>query len=239
MKNITTFNFEELEQFEKIFVLVSGGIDSTYLYEMIYPLFPEKTFAVNCWNPYEQSKTLDTLKQFPHFLSIQPAEEYDYRQILEESFQNLPQAFEAKRAGKYHKKIFPCCYYIKHKAFFKDQLFQQDNTVVISGIKYGDGQQRRFWLTDMKKRDLFFHKHKTGQLYCYPFRDYKQRELPEDILNQLRKKYPALDHSGCKICPVLVLFDIEDPRTQPSKEFYYKLINQKKITDFIERRRGA
>ena len=35
MENITTFNFKELNKFEKIYVLVSGGFDSIYLYEII------------------------------------------------------------------------------------------------------------------------------------------------------------------------------------------------------------
>ena len=134
-----------------------------------------------------------------------------------------------------YKKIFPCCYYIKHKAFMNDKQFQEENTVVISGIKRGDGTQRRIWLTQLSQgrepcnqsdgKPTFFHKHKKGQLYCYPFRDYKWRELPDICISRLRKKYPKLNHSGCSICPVLVLFNLkkESKRYKQSIEYAAKL----------------
>jgi len=236
MKNITTFDFTTLGKFKKIFVLVSGGIDSTYLYEMIYPLFPEKTYAVNCWNPYEQSKTLSILKKLPNFIEVRPEEQMKYHDILIESFLKIPQAEEARKRGKYHKKIFPCCYYMKHQAFKKDPLFQEQNTVVISGIKYGDGMQRRIWLTQLKNEMKWFHRHVWGALYCYPFRDYQKRELPKKIYQELSRTYPGLRHSGCRLCPVLVVFrdKIKDePRVLESVKFYHKLINQQTLETFL------
>jgi len=234
MKNITTFDFNHLKQFRKIFVLVSGGIDSSYLYTMIYPLFPHKTYAVNCWNPYEQSPTLKTLKGLSNFIEVRPPK-MEYKDILLESFKKIPKAEEARRRGKYHKKIFPCCYYMKHTAFKKDPLFQEPNTVVISGIKRGDGTQRRIWLTQMKNKDKFFHRHKEGQLYCYPFRDYTKSELPDKTLKDLKIYYPEIKHSGCSLCPVLVVFrDMikNEPRVIESVKFYNKLINQKTLDFF-------
>lgn len=203
-------------EFNKIYVLVSGGIDSTYLYEHFKKRYGAKVYPLNCFNPYEQSKTLTQISKDPNFIQIKPKEKYKYGDILKASFMNIPHAFNLKKQGKYHKKIFPCCYYIKHKAFMNDPLFQEENTVVISGIKRGDGTQRRIWLTQLSQgrepcnqscgSPTFFHRHKKGQLYCYPFRDYVYRELPLTILKRLRSKYPHLDHSGCAICPVLVLF---------------------------------
>lgn len=230
-----------LKNFDKIFVLVSGGIDSTYLYEKLKKSYGEKIYPVNCFNPFETSKTLNLISKDPNFISIKPDEKYNYGKILKESFLKLPEARElrnAKPKSKYHKKIFPCCYHIKHKAFLDDPLFQEPNTIVISGIKRGDGKHRRIWLTQMangtnsnnihatafgirkfkrytKKialdgKPTFFHRHNRGQLYCYPYRDYKWRELPDICIRRLRKKYPELNHSGCSICPVLVLFDLKN-----------------------------
>jgi 3'-phosphoadenosine 5'-phosphosulfate sulfotransferase (PAPS reductase)/FAD synthetase len=212
------FNYKKkLKQFKKIFVLVSGGIDSTYLYDKIKEIFPKKTYPVNCFNPYEQSETLDKIAKDPNYIQITPGKDINYKKLLKKAFLNLPKAYELKRRGRYAKKVFGCCYYIKHKAFLKDPLFQEDKTVVISGIKAGDGTQRALWLSDLRegKRDLgtgeknnyyylkegkakptFFHKHKSGQLYCYPFRDYTKRELPNKIIKRLREKYPNLDIRG-------------------------------------------
>ena len=232
MKNITSFNFTDLKQFKKVFCLVSGGIDSTYLLEMCEK-YHDNVFPVNAFNPYEQSKALKLIMKNPKFIQVKPDERYIYGDILKEAFLKIPEAMAAKRVGKYHKKIFPCCYYIKHKAFLKDSVFQEKGTVVISGIKYGDGQQRRFWLRKLWKEKRFYHEHKSGQLYCYPFRDFKQRELPDDIIEQLREKYEDLDHSGCALCPVLVVFDIksEGKRYVDSMRYAHKLLGRREIGD--------
>jgi len=236
MKNITTFDFSELERFRKIFILVSGGIDSTYLYELIKEIYPSKAFPVNCLNPYETSETLNLISRQPNFISIKPDNFLMAKKKLIESFLKLPDAFELKRRNKYHKKIFPCCYYLKHKMFLKNSLFQEPDTVVISGIKFGDGKQRRIWLSLLKRRDVFFHTHKTGQRYCYPFRDYTRRELPTEIIMKLRKIYPNIKHSGCRICPILILFNIKDEgkRYWDSVRFANRILKYPCITKWLE-----
>jgi len=250
------------KNFDKIYVLISGGIDSTYLYELFKKEHGNKVYPVNCYNPYETSKTLTLISKDPNFIEIKPDKKYNYGKILKESFLKLPEArsllviqrqyrkminklykegkieesIYKKEIGKqyYHKKIFPCCYHIKHKSFLENKLFKVPNTVVISGIKRGDGTQRRIWLTQLSKgqeprnqskgNPTFFHKHLGGQLYCYPFRDYTVRELPNICIKNLRKKYPYLDHSGCEMCPVLVLFDLKkERRYKKSFEYAQKL----------------
>ncbi len=225
MRNITIFDFSQLHTFTKIYVLVSGGYDSTYLYEMIRIEFPEKTYPVNCYNPYETSQTLTQIQQDSKFIQIKPEIQYNYGEILRDAFLQLPYAKSALKEGRYNKKIFGCCYYIKHKAFLNNPLFKEENTVVISGIKAGDGNQRNFWCHKLRKENTFFHKHLSGQLYCYPFRDYEKREFPKTTKNLLKKLYPKINHSGCSICPVLVLFGLkkEKDRYYRSVEYAQKL----------------
>jgi hypothetical protein len=232
MDNITTFDFTDLARFDRVFCLVSGGIDSTYLWEMVKHI--PHAVAVNCWNPYEGSPTLDTIRQDPRFIEVRPVTALDYRGALVDSFKRLPEAYRLKRAGKYHKKIFPCCRFIKHEAFLHDPTFTQPNTVVISGIKTGDGQQRRFWLQKLRKERTFYHIHAGGQNYVYPFRDYRKRELPRDVLATLRRTYPTLKHSGCAVCPVLVLFTIrsEGKRYRDSVAFWHRLQRQPTLDDY-------
>ena len=222
------------KNFNKIFVLVSGGIDSTFLYELFKKEHGDRVYPVNCYNPYETSKTLSQIALDPNYVQIKPEEKYNYGEILKDAFLQLPTARILKKQGKYHKKIFRCCYYIKHKSFLNDPRFKEPNTVVISGIKRGDGTQRRIWLTQLSKgqepknqskgKPTFFHKHLGGQLFCYPFRDFGFRELPDVCINNLRKKYPHLDHSGCEMCPVLVLFKIKkEKRYKASYEYAHNL----------------
>lgn len=236
----------KLSQFDKIYVLVSGGIDSTYLYEKLKKFYKEKVYPVNCYNPYEQSDTLNQISKDPNFIQVKSNEPLNYGIILKEAFMNLPKAYKLKKEKKYHKKIFPCCYHIKHKHFLKQTQFKEDNVVIINGIKRGDGKQRRIWLTQMSKgthsrnsnnKPTFFHRHLTGMLYCYPFRDYTHYELPKIVIKRLKKKYPNIKHSGCSICPVLVLFNLknEGTRYKNSLEYASKLgvLNNKLITNFI------
>ncbi|MHA1233316.1 MAG: hypothetical protein ACTSPQ_22055 [Candidatus Helarchaeota archaeon] len=230
------FDVSLLREYDKIFVLVSGGIDSTILYEAIKNEFPEKTYPTNCFNPYENSKSLEIIKKDNKFIQIKPSKEFDYKQILIDAFKQLPKAFEAYKNKKYYKKLFGCCYYIKHKAFLNNKIFKENNSVVVSGIKWNDGKQRRVFLSQLAKgkpiigtsktinnyefiksgiMDLdrqiptFFLKHRTGQLYCYPYRDFRLKEIPKEIIDYMRKKYPDLNHSGCTLCPVLVLNNIQ------------------------------
>ena len=235
------FDINLLKDFKKIYVLVSGGFDSTLLFDFIENFFPETTYAVNCFNPYEQSKTLDYFKKLPNFIMIKPDKKYDYKKILIDAFNQLPQAFEKYKLREYYKKLFGCCYYIKHKAFMKDKMFKEDGSVVISGIKWGDGRQRLIFLSQMAKgtfksleikEPTYFLKHKSGQLYCYPFRNFKKQSLPSDIVATLREKYPFIAHSGCALCPVLVLNNIvsEGDRYKNSVEFARKLGLAKTLT---------
>lgn len=238
MINILNFDFEsELKNFEKIFVLVSGGIDSTYLYEVCMSIFPEKTYPVNCFNPFETSNTLKQICSNENFISVKPKRKLDYAKIMRESFLNIERAKESVQNKRYSKKsFFKCCYHIKHKAFLQHIEFKEPNTVVLSGIKPKDSVNRGFWLQSLRSgisyckntepSKSFFHRLKTGQLYCYPYRDYFNFELPSKIILELRRKYPDLSKSACEICPVLVLFrdkvktDIDKNRLRKSESFY-------------------
>ncbi len=231
------FDFKLLEKYDKIYCLVSGGMDSTLLYITLKSIFPEKTFPVNCWSTYENNKTLDEISEDPKFIEIRPLhnDPLNYGKILKESFMKLPEDYELKKQKIYHKKIFPCCYHIKHKIFFKDRAFMTKNHVIISGIKRGDGTQRRIWLTQLSQgreprnqsngKPTFFHKHLGGQNYCYPYRDYTKRELPDDIMDEIYKEYPDCDHSGCAICPILVLFNIKNEKERYKKSIDYARSN--------------
>ena len=205
-KEAETMRFENLDCFDKIYVLVSGGFDSTYLYIKLKELYKDKIFPVNCYNPYEWNNTLEQIfKEDKNMINLPPPY---YKDVIKEAFLKLPEAYKLKEEKHYHKKIFKCCYVLKHKGFLKDSRFYEPKSVIVSGIKYGDGKQRRIWCSILKKRDTYFHRHKTGILYYYPFRDYSKYELSEQMKDELYEKYPNISHSGCSLCPILVLFNI-------------------------------
>ena len=245
-KNVLyNFDINTIKKFKYIYVLVSGGFDSTYLYEIIRKKFPNKTIPTNCYNPYEINPTLKKIKKEDNnFISIKPGK---YKDIIKKSFLNLPRAYEQKKKKEYNKKIFPCCSVLKHKEFKKDNRFKEENCVVVSGIKRGDGKQRRIFLTQLKNgsfkslknnKPTFFLRHKdSGILYCYPFRDHTRRELPDYIKNKLWMKYIYLEHSGCSLCPILVLFNLvgEGARYERSVSYAKKLgVYPKKVPTMLD-----
>lgn len=240
MRNVTNFNFEELNKFDKIYVLVSGGIDSTYLFEIIkQECNIEKVYAVNCFNPFETNETLKQIAKYERFIQIKAENELDYAKVLNDSFRNIEKAIEMRKENRYSKSVFPCCKYIKHNAFKKHSLFREPNTVVISGIKPRDGMQRRLWLQYLRtgkrttkyahdiQAPTFYYRHAEGQLYCYPFRDYdihgsiekiKGTDYPKEVMDELYAKYPNLEHSGCYLCPVLVVFSDKMMKSKKTSE---------------------
>ena len=233
-----------LKDFKIIYVFVSGGIDSTYLYEKLKKFYKDKVIPINCHNPFETNKTLELIKANDiSFISLKSQKlKFPYKHYIIEAFKRLPFAINRlKIKGKYDKKTaFKCCYYIKHKALQQAKSLVSDNVCFISGIKAGDGKQRRIFLTQLKKgtykslknkKPTFFLKHKTtNMIYVYPFRDYFYREFPNIVLKRLRIKYPNLNHSGCYFCPVLMMFNIQSEGMR--YEASLKLVNKLKINSY-------
>jgi tRNA(Ile)-lysidine synthase TilS/MesJ len=238
MRNITTFDLTLLKDFKKIYVLVSGGIDSTYLYELIKEKYPNKTIPVNNYNPFERSETLKQISRDPKFIETKDPKKINYSEILKKSFQMLEKALNTEK--KKRKKLLPCCRLIKKHYFITLNQFKQKGTVVVSGLKRRDSFNRAMILMSLvdgkmrtrgvvvKDPPTFFHKHKHGQLYCYPFRDYDYRELPERVVSELRKIYPTLTHSSCEYCPMVLLNQIKHEKESYRKSLKYarKVINE-------------
>jgi len=221
------FDYKIVDEYKTIYVLVSGGYDSTLLLEYFSAHYRDRVVAVNCYNPYENSRTLKEIRKRYRYIEIKPAKGLDYKQILEDAFLMLNRQAIERHKGVYDKKGFNCCYNIKHKAFLSDPLFKQSGCVVISGIKAGDGKHRYYFLKKIRDQDTFFHRHAGGQLYCYPFRDYRHKELPPEIKLKLKEKYPTISHSGCVVCPVIVLFNLE----KESSRYYRSLNYLKRLID--------
>lgn len=228
-----------LKDFDKIYVFVSGGIDSTYLYEKLKRFYKDKVYPLNCYNPFETNKTLLQIKENDkNFIQLKVRNlKYPYKHYIFEAFKRLPFAIERLvKTGLYDKKTnFSCCYYLKHKVLFQAKKFAKGNVVFINGIKAGDGKQRRVFLSQLRngsfksiKESTFFLKHKkTNMLYAYPFRDYTFKNFPKIVITNLKKKYPFLTHSGCYFCPVLVMFEIKESKNYKSSLLLAEKLNIK------------
>ena len=134
---------------------------------------------------------------------------------IKKAFLNIPKAREIlkKTPDKYSKKIFPCCYYLKHKIFYdwiKANRSKHVNgkSVFISSIRSGESLYRMRFLLKLKKAKTHFWLIKRLNVwYYYPLRDIGVAEVRKHLLQG--KSFMETKHSGCKICPILVLFNIE------------------------------
>lgn len=193
--NFGDAELEKLSKMEQIFCLVSGGVDSTLLAIFLYTLFKEKVIFVNNFNPYENSPTLNYFKSLPNCEVTKSKEKQDYLKVLRNSFLKLPEAKLLRKKKIYGKWIFECCYHIKHKFFNSLEKFKRPNTCVVSGIKAGDGRNRRIFLSQMRagKRTgipSFFLLHKnTNILYVYPYRDFTKKDFNKTIM-KFNKTFP-------------------------------------------------
>lgn len=128
--------------------------------------------------------------------------------IVKDSFQYIPKAENLLLEGRYSKSVFPCCYYLKDKPFYKYARSMPEDTLFTRSIRGGESQRRQITLGKYRKerRYLNFDK-KIKRWVLYPLRDIKFGQVQKYLLNH--KIFWNTKHSGCVICPVLKLFSID------------------------------
>lgn len=243
--------FRRLNKFNRIYVLVSGGKDSTYTVLRLKELSswikrPVILLHTNTGNRLKSAKiTLDSLDQVIAQQFSGMSRLFQWSSLVLEASAILPQKSmfyikqsllripEAERLfikGKYSKKVFPCCYYLKHKPF-EIWLRNEDhsNDVFISSIRPGESNQRQLFLAKLRhlKTHFWFHR-RTKVWYYYPLRDTGFREVYNYLLQD--QKFWTTKRSGCRICPILALFNLKSE----GKRYINTLKVLKKIEQKVE-----
>jgi len=180
-------------------------------------------------------QTIEKLKKAVDFPFIELHSGYsrdELKKILIESFKALSKAEEDLKNGKYDHRVFIC--HEKLKRSLERHFIQtipkpeRMNYVFLSAItKYKSSCKKEF-LVGLAKRGTFTIWNKQMHAnYCYPFRDFRSPEVTQHFLEA--HGFGETQHSGCRICPILLLFNLrkEDPaRWTQSKRFL--LIHVKK-----------
>lgn len=219
--------------FKSIYFLCSGGFDSTYMLLKLYNQFPNcKKYILynNTTIEIENCKNLVYLLSFlTNIQLIELKPNCEVKEILETSFLAIKEAKKLYDNHCYHKKVFNCCYYLKiqpMKLYLKKILLENSNQMIfLSGIKKNDSKNRRIFLFQLTKKETFIHFNKSKKIWMgYPLRDISQIKIDNFI-----KKFPfKVSHSGCLICPILLLFNLfkqEPKRYIQSKKYYLKITN--------------
>jgi len=223
----TRKEIRKLNKFDKIYLLVSGGRDSTFTFLNLWELRnwikrPVILLHTNTGNRMKEAE--QTLALYPEQMKIDENSKKSWKrvdlearkylpkkpmQIIIDSLKKLDEAKTLLEEGKYSKKVFPCCYWLKKKPFEKWlQLDDHSNDVFILSIKPGDSNQRGFFLNKLRKEKTHFwfnRRHRTWRYY--PLRDCKQETVNSFLA--INKLFWNTEHSGCRICPIIALFDLD------------------------------
>jgi 3'-phosphoadenosine 5'-phosphosulfate sulfotransferase (PAPS reductase)/FAD synthetase len=206
-----------MNKFQRIYILVTGGKDSTYVALMLHALrFWIKKPVYLLWGDTGNSmaqnrKIMEGLSEKTgwELIVIKNTLKHSPMKLVINSMKRLPDAKELLNEGKYSKKVFPCCYWLKEKPFM-EWLKKEDHSkdVFVVGIKLGDGWQRRRFLLDMIEAEEKFRFNRMKKVwYYYPLRDTVTHDV-EKVLTK-EKDFWNTPHSGCRVCPILALFNIE------------------------------
>ena len=226
--------------FKEVYFSCSGGWDSTYMLLNLYDLIdaPKKFILFNntTLNKKECKETLYKLSEITGLKVIELKPTCNVRKILKESFLRLNEAKKLLKENRYHKKVFRCCYYLKEKPLIEFCKKLGKDAVVLTGIKKSDSRQRRIFLFKITKDYTYFNFSKRyGVYFGYPLRDTKEKQVESFISKLPYKVY----HSGCQVCPILLLFNLtkEGDRYAFSRNYYFQLTGRKwcvTIEDFLK-----
>ncbi len=211
---------DEINQwFTRVYAWVSGGKDSTAmalsLFEQQDQIEGEIILIHNNTGLRMQSAedTLTKLRKKTKFQFIELKAEYPRKtDLLKDSFKALPKAQEAKDQGRYDRRVFPCCYELKHKPgkeFIKSiPKRERERYVFLSGITQYESRRRGWFLNRITKENTYhIWNTKMHAFYGYPFRNLHSLKDVEWFLAS--HGFHETEHSGCVICPVLLLFELD------------------------------
>lgn len=212
-------SYEELDQTQDIYFLVSGGRDSTAMVLLAYEqgIRGNLLFGDTRINLTHARKSVEKLREYTGW----PLEIVRYEgdkkpfQVLRESFLKVPQCIQhLKDTDVFRRNMFQCCRVLKHEPMEKIQKELGDNSVFVMGIKNESPIHRIYRMRQLRDLNTYYRKHKTtGFLYYYPLRDMRDEDIQE-ILK--RHGFQDIKSTGCSICPIFCVFESwkdKDPDT--------------------------
>jgi hypothetical protein len=217
--------WDEISVFTDYLIPVSGGVDSTYVYQH----FKERGLKFSLlWN--NTGRSLITAR---NILAILFSEGYpfnitysldDQAMITNKSRKIMSRIITGEIS--YIKKSFPCCYYLKEKPYTQWLAQNTDHhTLIISGLASYEGMQRNIHLGVLRNRNTFLRfKKREQRWFAYPLRDCNTRISNQHMKDFLYARSLEVVRSGCFSCPIVALFEhaIEDDqaRIDRSKKVY-------------------
>lgn len=133
--------------------------------------------------------------------------------LMKESFRAIPKVIEGLKDGSIkrgnHRDYIPCCRCLKEtssRRWYTKNINKKTSVVIMAICPY-ESKNRLRRLTELRREGTFlrYHKRHGNVWHGYPFRD-AYNEYP--FYKYLLTKGIIPIHSGCKICPIRIIFDM-------------------------------
>lgn len=211
---------QEISNFKKIYIEVSGGYNSNVSVLLFYEIgFKDITLIHN--HTYLQYK--ECLENITKLIDLTnysiiikypkiPANFKSINEVIKVSFQNID---KAKQNIKQYRDFFPCCRILKmkHNKSWNNKMLL-NNSIIISSLTPYESFNRQMRLFELKKQNTYIRFHKTQNIFKgYPYRDllvgnrrYSRNIFDKLFENKLKEYNLNIKHSGCRIYPIRILF---------------------------------
>ena len=212
-------SYDELDQTQDIYFLVSGGRDSTAMVLLAYEqgikgtlLFGDTRLSLS--SAKDSLSKLEIYTNYPLITARYEGNESPIK-IIKKSFMKIPQCIgHLKDTDVFRRNMFQCCHELKHEPMRLLQKELGDNAVFVMGIKNESPIHRLYRMRQLRELNTFYRKHKAnGFLYYYPLRDWTEEQVTDKLQEH---GFDNTHSSGCSICPIFCIFESwkdKDPDT--------------------------
>ena len=230
----------EISNFENIYIEISGGYNSTITAILFYELGYKNIGLIHNNTKLQYLECLENIQKVVNLTDYslifkEPIlKGKKISEVLKESFNNIE---IAKNHLKNYRDYFKCCSILKQKRNHKwNDDYLLDNSVVISSITPYESYNRQMRLFELKKQDTYIRFHKSQNIFKgYPYRDllignrnYSRKYFNTLFEIKLKQYNLNIKHSGCRICPIRILFPVMLTENDCSIK-YNKIFNKNNV----------
>ena len=228
----------EINKYEIIYIEVSGGYHSSNTTLSFYEKGYKNIGLIHNDTKLQYHKCLDNIQKLIYITDYpiifkNPIFKKKMFEIMKESFHNIE---KAKKDISHYRDYFSCCRILKQERNHKwNDDYLLNNSIVISSLCPYESYNRQMRLLELKKQNTYLRFHKNQNIIKgYPYRDlihgsrkYSRKYYDNLFENKLKRYNLHIIHSGCKICPIRILFPNMLTENDCSIK-YDKIFNKKK-----------
>ena len=209
--------WNEISLFSRVLIPVSGGVDSTALFQ----LFQEQGIDFELiWNDTMRSLPSSRVTLCKYILNSGKQFYITHPVTPQNTITKLTKKAMKRIVDgdiKYNKKSIPCCWHLKEKPFLHWlRKHRSLDMLVISGIAGYEGWQRQAFLAGLRKKGTYLHYHITKDVwFAYPLRDYTKKQDGLNLKEYINNKAVR---SGCYTCPIITLFEEAILKSNPEEK---------------------